>query len=212
MARTFSRRSLATVRNRPKRSRNFDKLAIQLSLDNDVNWLEYVQILPLPEFNVHVTVEMMVADRGDGRVAFDLIDERSPRDIDADGLLLLALEHHQIRLVEMDDVSVNEEPRVSNSLRIWRHRGHRVERGVVAAIDRALAGQQYVSIRRLGAMAGLSDRMAVVSALICQGVLEVTDLSKKFGPNSLVARRSGYRGADPTSFVRRLDYSQRKKS
>ena len=179
VARASSQRSLATFRNRPKRSRNFDKLAIQLSLDNDVTWLEYVQILPLPEFNVHVTVGMIVADRGDGRVAFDLIDERSPRDIDADGLLLLALEHHQIRLVEMDDVSINKEPRASNSLRIWKHRGHRVERGVVAAIDRALAGRQYVVIRGLGAMAGLSDRMAVVSALICQGVLEVTDLSQK---------------------------------
>jgi hypothetical protein len=210
VARASSQR-LATVRNRPKRSPNFDKLAIQLSLDRDVTWLEFVEILPLPKYNLHVPVEMIVADLGDGRVAFDIVDERSTPDADADGLLLLALEHHQMRLVEMDDVSINKEPRASNSLRIWEHRDHRVERGVVAAIDRALAGQQPVSVRRLSTLVGLSDRMAVVSALICQGVLEVTDLSKKFGPESLVARRWGFLGAAPTSFVRRLDYSQRKK-
>jgi hypothetical protein len=211
VARASSRRSLATIRNRPKRTPNLDKLAIQLSLDNNVTWLEFVESLPFPECNVHVKVGMIVADRDEGRVAFDIVDERAHRDIDTDGLLLLALQHHEIRLAEMDSASINAEPRLSNSLRIWRHRGHRVERGVVAAIDRALAGQQFVSIRRLGTLAGLSERMAVVSALICQGVLEVTDLSTKFGPNSLVARRWGYPGAAPTSFVRRLDYSQRKK-
>lgn len=211
VARASSRRSLAIVRNRPKRSPNFDKLAIQLSLDNNVTWLEFVESLLLPECNVHVTVEMIVADNNEGRVAFDIVDERDHRDIDTDGLLLLALQHHQIRIIEADNASINEEPRASNSIRIWRHRGHRVEQSVVAAIDRALAGQQSVSVRRLATLVELSEPMAVVSALICQGVLEATDLSTKFGSNSLVARRWGYLGAAPTSFVRRLGYSQRKK-
>jgi hypothetical protein len=210
VARASSQRSLATVRNRPKRSTNFDKLAIQLSLDDDVTWLEFVEILPLPEFNLHVTVGMIVADRGDGRVAFDIVDERSPPDGDAYGLLLLALEHHQIRLVEIDDVSINKEPRVSNSLRIWRHRGHRVERGLVAAINGAFVGRESVSIRRLGTLVGLSDPLPIVSALMCRGVLEADLSAKKFGSNSLVARRWGYLGAAPTSFVRRLDYSKEK--
>jgi hypothetical protein len=189
VARASSQRSLATVRNRPKRLTYFDKLAIQLSLDADVTWLEFVEILPLPEYNLHVTVEMIVADKGDGRVAFDIVNERSPPDADAYGLVLLALDHHQIRLVEMDDVSINKEPRASNSLRIWEHRGHRLERDVVAAIDRALAGRQPVSVRRLATLAGLSCPLPIVSALMCRGVLE-TDLSaEKFGLNSFVTRR-----------------------
>jgi hypothetical protein len=189
VARASSRRSLATVRNRPKRSPNFDKLAIQLSLDENVTWLEFVRSLPLPEFNVHATIEMIVADRGDGRVAFDIVDERGPRDMDAGGLLFLALEHHQIRLVEMDDASINKEPRASNSSRIWEYRGHRVERGVLAAIDRAFVGRQSVSVRRLATLAGLCDPLPILSALMCRGVLE-TDLSaEKFGLNSFVTRR-----------------------
>jgi hypothetical protein len=198
VARASSRRtlSLATdpgqVRNRraiaktPKRSPSFVKLAIQHSLDPTVTWLEYVESLPLAGCNV--TVEMLVADNDEGRVAFDLVDARPDRDIDAEGLLLLALADHQIRIVEADSVSINEEPRLTNSLRIWRHRSRRIEKGLVAKIDRVLAGQRSVSIRTLAALVGLSEPLAIVSALMCRGVLE-TDLSIKFGLNSLVARR-----------------------
>lgn len=196
VARTSFRRSLATapgqVRSRwptakiPKRSPNFARLAVRLSLDPDVTWLEYVGSLPFEDCNV--VVEMMVADQSEGRVAFDIVDERPHRDLDTGGLLLLALDHHQIRIVEMDSASIKADPRVSNSLRIWRHRDRRVERKVVAAVDRALVGQQSVSVKALGTLIGLSEPLAIVSALICQRVLD-TDLSTTFGLNSLVARR-----------------------
>jgi hypothetical protein len=195
VARASFRRSLATAPGQVRSCRataniqhspNFDKLAIQLSLDPSVTWLEYVDSLLFSEFNV--MVGMLVADNDEGRVAFDIVDQRPDRDIDAEGLLQLALEHHQIRIAEMDSAAINDEPRASNSLRIWRHRGRRVEKGLVAKIDRALAGQRSVSVRSLGTLVGLSDPLAIVSALICRRVLD-TDLSIKFGLNSLVARR-----------------------
>ena len=131
---------------------------------------------------------MMVADQSDGRVAFDIVDERPHRDLDTEGLLLLALDHHQIRIVEMDSASIKADPRVSNSLRIWRHRDRRVGRKVVAAVDRALVGQQSVSVKTLGTAVGLSAPLPIVSALICRRVLDA-DLSKTFGLHSLVTRR-----------------------
>jgi hypothetical protein len=210
VARPPSRRSLATVRNRPRRSPNFVKLAIQLSLDPDVTWLEFVEILPLPKYNLHATVEMIVADRSDGRIAFDIVDERSTPDVDADGLLMLALENYQIRLVEMNDKTINKEPIASNALRVWEHRGDRVERGVVAAIDRAFVGRQSISVGKLGMLVGLSEPLPIVSALMCRGVLEADLSTKTFGSNSLVARRWRYPGATPTCFIRRLDNSHRK--
>jgi hypothetical protein len=184
-----------------KRSPNFVKLAIQLSLDPSVTWLEYVESLLFSE--CPVMVEMLVADNDEGRVAFDIVDERPYRDIDAEGLLLLALEHHEIRLVEIDSANINAEPRSSNSLRIWRHGDHRVEKGLVAAIDRALAGRQSVSVRSFRTLVGLSEPLAIVSALICKGTLD-TDLSIKFGLNSLVARRWDL-GAGLTSHSRSAD-------
>jgi hypothetical protein len=199
VARASFRRSLATdpgqVRSRwptaniLKGSPNFAKLAIALSLDQDVTWLEYVGSLRFGDYNV--VVEMMVADNSDGRVAFDIIDERPYRDLDTEGLLLIALHHHHIRIVETDSASINADPRVSNSLRIWRQRGQRVGRGLVTAIDKALVGQHSVSIRKLGTLVELSAPLPTVSALICARVLD-TDLSTTFGLNSPVTRRWDY--------------------
>jgi hypothetical protein len=125
-------------------------------------------------------------------------------------LLMLALENYQIRLVEMNDKTINKEPIASNALRVWEHRGDRVERGVVAAIDRAFVGRQSISVGKLGMLVGLSEPLPIVSALMCRGVLEADLSTKTFGSNSLVARRWRYPGATPTCFIRRLDNSHRK--
>jgi hypothetical protein len=169
-----------------KHSTNFDKLAVTLALDSEVTWLEYVESLRFAEGTA--IVGMLVADRADGRVAFDIVDEGPPRDFDTEGLLLIALEYHQIRLVETDSAKINAGPRSRNSLRIWRHRGRPVEHRIVRAIDRTLAGQRSLSVKTLGTLLGLTEPLAIVSALICRRVLD-TDLSTTFGLNSLVTRR-----------------------
>jgi hypothetical protein len=212
VARTSFRRGLATdpglVRSRwptakiPKRSPNFRRLVIRLWLDPETTWLEYVESLPLPGANVNATVEMLVVDCGQGRVAFDIVDERLVRDVDDEGLVLLALQHHGIRLTEVDSETIDEDPRVGNSLLIWRHHGHRVNQQLVGAIDRVLAGRQQIKVRTLGTLVGLSQPqlIVIVSALISQGMMD-TDLSVRFGPDSFVTRRWGP-AAGVTSQVR----------
>jgi hypothetical protein len=173
-----------------KGSNNFRQLAIQLWLDPETAWLEFVEALPVPEAGMDVQVKMLVADRPEGRVAFDIIDERRPHDADHEGLLLLGLEHRSRQITQVDNESINREPMATNSARIWHHRGRWIEQDVVSAIDRVLAGHQQISIRKLGRLIGLSEPLAIVSALISQGMID-TDLSIKFGLSSLVFRRWG---------------------
>jgi hypothetical protein len=156
-------------------------------LDPETTWLEYVESLPLPGANVNATVEMLVVDSDHGRVAFDIVDDRLERDIDDEGLVLLALQHRGIRLTEVDSESMDEDPHVGNSLLIWRHHGHRVDQQLVGAIDRVLAGRQQIKVRTLGTLVELSQPQAlvIVSALISQGMMD-TDLSVRFGPDSFV--------------------------
>jgi len=133
---------------------------------------------------------MFVADLDDGgRVAFDIIDERLYRDLDTEGLLLLALESHNVRLIEIDHSEIDAEPRASNTRRLWSHREHQVPAPIKAAVDRALATRQRLSIRSLARIAGLRDPMPTIGALVSQGILAV-DPSKPLGSNSIVARRS----------------------
>ncbi|MFK4522946.1 hypothetical protein ABIF90_000927 [Bradyrhizobium japonicum] len=166
-----------------------DEFAIQLLLDPAVEALEFRTSLPFSD--TEVPIGMFIADLEDGRVAFDLVDARPPRDLDEEGLLLLALEHHGICLVEIDQAAIDKEPRASNCRRIWSYREHRVPAPIRVAIDRALAVRKRLTIRSLASIIGRRDPMRTVGALVSQGVLAV-DPSTPLGLNSVIGRRSDH--------------------
>jgi hypothetical protein len=170
----------------PKRSRCFNSLVIQLSVDPLVRSIKYVD--SLSALRRRVKVEMLVAERADGRFAYDLIDERSPRDLDEEGLVLIALQENGIGLIEVDRTQVNKEPQASNCLLIWKHRSHPVEGSARAAIDRALRKHGTLTIRELGEIAGVSHPMRTVCALAWKRLLAV-DLSRQLDVEARVAKR-----------------------
>jgi hypothetical protein len=174
----------------PDRSSNFRRLAVQLTLDPAVRSLGFVASLPLAA--EEVAVGMLVAERDKGSVAYDIVDERPHRDIDSEGLLLIALEKHGITRVEVDARLIESEPLAGNCKRIWRHRDVEVGADLRMKIDGALEARR-LSVRDLGRATKLRSAMAVVCALICRRIL-YTELSTKFGPRSWVARR-----ADPSA-------------
>ncbi|MFG3593055.1 hypothetical protein [Bradyrhizobium sp. RDI18] len=170
------------------RSPSLRNLGIQLSLDPSVRSISFVESLALN--GSEVPVRMIVADRDDGRVAYDIIDKRPHRDIDAEGLLLIALQHYGIRLVEIDSSVIDAEPRAANCRRIWRYRHYAVSEPVLEKVVSALPGRRRLAIRALGAMVGLRDPMPTACALICRGIIEA-NISKPLSPNSLVTRAVG---------------------
>ncbi|MHC2462432.1 hypothetical protein [Bradyrhizobium embrapense] len=162
------------------------ELAIQLALDLHIASVRYVRSLPF--FDLSVQVQMLVAETTDGRVAFDIVDARPERDLDEDGLLLLTLHQHDIRLVEIDLAAVEGQPRASNCRKIWRHRNQHVEASLEQAIDDAVAERGHSTIHALGKKVGLRHPMSMVCALICRGRLQV-DLEKRhLDPHSVVRR------------------------
>jgi hypothetical protein len=171
----------------PAGTANFNRLALQLSLDPAVQAFEYLESLWTQDCSVRI--EMLVARRGGRRVAFDIVDERPIRDLDAEGLLLIALQKHDIDLVEIDAAGINAGPTAENCIRIWNAR-YRVEEGVRARIEAALEENGTLSIGALGVLVRLPDPIPVVLALIRDGVLEV-DLSIELDADSLVALSRG---------------------
>jgi hypothetical protein len=171
----------------PNGSRCFNNLVIQLSVDPLVRSIKYVN--SLSALRRRVKVEMLIAEREDGgRFAYDLIDERPPRDLEEEGLLLIALQENCIGLIEVDRTQVNEEPRSGNCLLIWKHRSHPVDGFAKTAIDRALRKHGPLTIRELGEIAKLSNPLKTVCALAWEGVLAV-DLSRQLDAEARVARR-----------------------
>jgi len=181
-AATFSASSLADIR-RGTMARS--TLAIQLALDPSVRSFQFVSSLALTD--QAVPVQMLVADTNGGRVAFDIVDDRPERDLDEDGLLLIALQRHKIGLVEIDSATIGSDPRGSNCRNIWRHRDRRVNTHLIAAVERALDERSELTIRDLGDVVGLRHPMPTVCALICQRRLE-TDLDQHLTLRSVVRR------------------------
>jgi len=168
-----------------KRSRAFNSLAIQLSIDPLIKSIWYLD--SLPAMGCDVAVEMLVAEHNDGQCyAYDLVHERPTRDLDGEGLVLLALEANNIRLVEVDQNWINAEPRARNSLMIWKNRGHPVDDSTRAAIVRTLRKQGPVPIRKLAEIIDVSYPLKSVCALVWAGIVAV-DLSKQLDFDSEVA-------------------------
>jgi hypothetical protein len=185
------------------RSSNFRRLAVQLTLDPTVKSLRLITSLPVAD--EEVAVGMLVVEREEGSVAYDIVDERPDRDIDSEGMLLIALEKYGIKRIEVDARLIEAEPRAGNCKRIWRHRDVEVNPDVRARIDGALKARR-LSVRDLGRATKLRSAMAIVCALICKRVL-YTELSSKFGPASWVARRSD-RGVDSSPSVARKSLTE----
>jgi hypothetical protein len=166
----------------PSRTANFNRLALQLSLDPAVRSFEYLESLHVEDCSIPVA--MLVALRGERSVAFDIVDERPVRDLDAEGLLLIALQQNGIDLEETDGAAINAEPRAGNCLRIWNWRG-RTDDGVRRSIEAALTENGSLSIAALGPPAGLRDPMSAVCSLVFEGILEL-DLSIELDADSHV--------------------------
>ena len=131
--------------------RSCQRLAVQLALDPGVRSLSFVGSLPLA--GEDIDVRMLVAEHDDGCIAYDIVDERDDRDIDTEGLLLIALDQHGVTLRATDSLSISAQPFARNCERIWEYRVLDVNHRLRARIERAL-GRERLSVRELGRSAG----------------------------------------------------------
>ncbi|WP_271557602.1 hypothetical protein [Bradyrhizobium sp. CCBAU 45394] len=165
---------------------NCRRLAVQLLLDPGVRSLRFVASLPLA--GEDIDVRMLVAEHDDGLVAYDIVDERDDRDIDTEGLLLIALDQHHITLRAMDAPSICAQPFARHCERIWEYHALNVGRRLRARIERAV-GRDRLSARELGHAVGERNIVPIVCNLICKRVL-YCDLSTSLDLDAWVARRS----------------------
>lgn len=165
---------------------NCRRLAVQLTLDPAVRSLSFVPTLPLA--GERIEVRMLVAQYDDGFVAYDIVDERVDRDIDTEGMLLIALDQHDITLRAVDTFSICAQPLAHHCERIWDHRGLEIDPHLGSRIERALE-RDRLRVRELGHAVGKRNIIPIVSNLICKRVL-CTDLAIFPDPDAWVARRS----------------------
>jgi hypothetical protein len=170
-------------------------LAIQRSLDPEVRSLRHVATLPLRGDDV--VIDMMVADCEDGSFALDVVDGRPVRDLDAEGLLLLALEENGIELFELSTDDVLAEPFASNCRLVWRHRYMKPSTAMLSSIGKVLTQAGRISIGELSTTIGfVGDLSPFIYSMVCADELEIDLLSPLDRRTSVALRQPRQRPID----------------
>ena len=145
---------------------------IQASLDPSVSKIDFVAYANVGDENVRL--DTIVIHRDGGRYALDIEETAPLRDIDEEGLVLVAYDLLDLDVLRLKAAQVRAEPRLSNARTVWRHHGRIVGYDDRAAICGVLEEHGALPMRKLEAAVQTSRPLAgSVYALACEGVLDL---------------------------------------
>jgi len=162
---------------------------IQASLDPQVRSISYVASACVA--SEPVELDAVVVQRDDGRFLLDVVPARRIRDLEEEGLALIALARLGLKVLTLTAEEIRREPRYANSRLVWSYSGIAVPLGLRMRILQVLIddgpmplGQLLKSIR--------SDRdpTPAVMALACADLLTLDLVSQPLGPGTIARSRS----------------------
>ena len=161
---------------------------VQTSLDPATRAIEHI---PTASFSgTTFEIDAIVLTRDDGRFALDVADARPLRDIDDEGLVLLALRDLGLRLLSLTASQIRSEPRFTNSRLVWACRNARVGVGLRVRILQTLQDEGAMRLGHLlAAIVSPVDPAPAVMALACADLLEIDLMHEPLGPATTVRLR-----------------------
>jgi hypothetical protein len=162
---------------------------VQSSLDPAVRSISYFASTVVA--SEPVDLDAVVLQRDDGRYLLDVVPARKIRDIEAEGLALIAFSEQGLLTLTITAEDLKREPRYANSRLVWSYNGIVVPIGLRMNILQRLADDGPMQIGRL--LKGVrSDRdpTPAVLALACADLLELDLLSRPLGPTTMVGVRA----------------------
>jgi hypothetical protein len=163
---------------------------IQACLDPDVTVIEHLASTTFR--SVRVDVDAVIITRDGRRLALDVADARHVRNIDDDGMILLALHERGIDVCQLTEADLRKEPRYSNARIVWSHRSHRIAIGLRMQILQTLADAGALRIGDLlKSVTSDHDPVPAVMALACADQIELELDEQPLGPETVVRARRG---------------------
>jgi hypothetical protein len=90
---------------------------VQASLDPRVRSLDYISSTPVG--TAQVALKAIVIVRDDGRFYLDVVEARPLRDVEAEGLALIALDRLGLAPLTLTAGDIKREPRYANAKAVW---------------------------------------------------------------------------------------------
>jgi hypothetical protein len=162
---------------------------VQATLDPQVRSLNFVQTATVEA--TQVALEAIVVVRDDGRYYLDVLEARPARDLDAEGLALIALGRLDLKRLTLTSADIRKEPRFTNANTVWQYRMHPV--GIAMRL-KVLTVLQDEGPLRLGCLLKRidigRDPAPATMAMACSDLIELDLASQALGPATIVRSRT----------------------
>jgi hypothetical protein len=150
---------------------------IQASLDPSVSKIDYLSSATIEGH--HVRLNAIVLHRDNRKYCLEIEGAMPLRDLDEEGLVLIAFADLGIASLEKTAKEILREPGCSNAREIWRNVNTEVSFNDRAEIIAAFETHGSLSIRELHKVAKVSRPLTpMIYALACEGSIEI-DISKR---------------------------------
>lgn len=162
---------------------------VQASLDPQVRTLEFVQSTVVNA--TQVALQAIVVVRDDGRFHLDVVEARPVRDVEVEGLALIALDRLGLAPLTLTAADIKREPRFANAKSVWAYRLHPV--GIAMRL-KILSVLQEDGPMPLGCLLkripSTRDPAPAVMALACSDLVELDLISRPLGPSTIARSRA----------------------
>jgi hypothetical protein len=162
---------------------------VQTSLDPAVRSIEFIATARVG--TTPVDLDAIVVHRDDGRFFLDVVADRPLRDIEDEGLVLIALQELGLAPITLTTADITRLPRLANSRIVWSYHLHPVGISLRMRILQILGDDGPMALSRLLAAArSKRDPGPAVMALACSDLIELDLVSAPIGPQTEVRARA----------------------
>jgi hypothetical protein len=161
---------------------------IQSSLDPRVRSIGYVASAVVA--SQQVDLDAIVVQRDDGRFFLDVVPARRVRDLEQEGLALIAVAELGLKPWIINAKELWREPRCTNARFVWLYNGYSVPRQLRERILRALSGKKQMQLGELErSVRSVHDPSHAVMSLVCADVLELDMTTQAIQLTTIVRAR-----------------------
>lgn len=138
-----------------------------------------------------VDVDAIIIHRDDGRFYLDVVPARVVRDIEIEGMALIALADLGLKPLVLTAADIKREPRFANSRLVWTYRLHPVGISMRMRVLQALSDDGPMALPRLlSAVRNDRDPSPAVMVMVASDLIELDLVSRPLGPTTIARSRA----------------------
>jgi hypothetical protein len=162
---------------------------IQATLDPSVRTIEFLAQARVDA--TQVDLDAIVIVRDDGSFVLDVVPARPVRDVEQEGLALIAYSRLGLSQITLTAADIKREPRFANSRLVWSYRLAPVGISMRMAVLQVLADDGPMALSRLlASLRSDRDPNPTIMALACSDLIELDLVSKPLGPQTIARSRA----------------------